>query len=226
MNAFWLKVTALAAMLADHVGAVFFGGLTVSLFGNDWEILRIIGRIAFPILAYQIAEGAGHTSNWKKYALRLLLFGLISEIPYDLALYGTFSWDHQNVYITLLLGLLAIRADMYFVRKDMTTGRLKGIMAAVLCMAAGWGMRCDYSFFGVLLIYWFYLTRTEPIMMVLGNAVIEFFMGGLQPFGLLGLVPISFYNHQKGYHGKWMQYAFYLFYPVHLAVIGCIRFLV
>ena len=108
----------------------------------------------------------------------------------------------------------------------MTTGRLKGIMAAVLCMAAGWGMRCDYSFFGVLLIYWFYLTRTEPIMMVLGNAVIEFSMGGLQPFGLLGLVPISFYNHQKGCHGKWMQYAFYLFYPVHLAVIGCIRFLV
>ena len=62
MNAFWLKVTALAAMLADHVGAVFFGGLTVSLFGNDWEILRIIGRIAFPILAYQIAEGAGPVS--------------------------------------------------------------------------------------------------------------------------------------------------------------------
>lgn len=226
MNGFWLKVIALAAMLADHIGAVFFGGAAVSAFGNDWEILRIIGRIAFPILAYQIAEGAGHTSNWRRYALRLLLFGLLSEIPFDLALSGALTLEKQNVYFTLFLGLLAIRADMYFVRRDISSGRGKGILVAAVCMAAGWVIRCDYGFFGVLLVYWFYLTHSEPMMMALGTAAVEFSMGGLQPFGLLGLIPISFYNHQRGYHGKWIQYGFYLFYPLHLLIIGGIRWLI
>lgn len=223
MNAFWLKVTALTAMLVDHIGAVFFGGAVISVLGYDWEIFRIIGRIAFPILAFQIAEGAGYTSNWKKYALRLLLFGLISEIPYDLALYGRLTPHQQNVYFTLLLGLAAIQADLYFVRKDIRTGRIKGVAAAVICMAAGWLMHSDFGLFGVLMVYWFYLTRSEPIMMVLGNAVIECSMGGLQPFGLLGLIPISFYNHKRGYQKKWIQYAFYGFYPVHLLVLAVMR---
>lgn len=223
MTAFWLRVIAIVTMLTDHVGAVFFPGFAISFLGSEWEIFRIIGRIAFPIFAYQIAEGAGHTSNWKKYALRLLLFGVISEIPFDLALYGSITLQKQNVYVTLLLGLLAIRLDMYFVKKDIWFGRMKGLLFTGVCMAIAWGIRCDYSFFGVIMIYWFYLTRTEPIMMGLGNAIIECTMGGLQPFGLFALIPIGFYNHEKGYEKKWIKWLGYAFYPAHLIVIAGIR---
>lgn len=226
MNAFWLKVIAVVAMLIDHVGAVFFAGASISLFGMEWEFLRIIGRIAFPIFAFQVAEGAGHTSNWKTYALRLLLFGIISEIPYDMALYGKLTLSHQNVYITLLLGLLAIQADMHFMKKDICWGRLKGIVIAAICMGIGWAVRCDYNFFGVLMVYWFYLTRSESMMMVLGNAVLEFSMGGLQPFGLLGLIPIGLYNQERGYQKKGIQYIFYFFYPVHLTILAIMRWII
>lgn len=226
MNAFWLKVIALTAMLIDHVGVVFFSGTTISMFGMEWEFLRIIGRIAFPIFAFQIAEGAGHTSNWKTYALRLFLLGIISEIPYDLALYGEITLYQQNVYFTLLLGLLAIQADMHFIKKDIQWGRLKGLLFTGLCMGIGWAVRCDYSFFGVLMVYWFYLTRSESMMMVMGNAILEFSMGGLQPFGLLGLIPIGLYNHEKGYQKKGIQFGFYLFYPIHLSILAILKWFI
>ena len=95
-----LKIIALLSMLVDHIGCVLFPKVTA---------FRIIGRLAFPIFAFLIAEGMVHTSNWKKYFLRLFIFAIISEIPFDFITSGKMiDWSHQNVLFTLLLGAMSI----------------------------------------------------------------------------------------------------------------------
>ena len=97
-----LKVIACLTMLVDHIGATMVSGY--------W--LRIIGRIAFPIYCFLLAEGASYTKNPKKYALRLLIGFLLSELPFDLAFRRKLTWDYQNVMLTLLLGFLAVQIIM------------------------------------------------------------------------------------------------------------------
>ena len=139
--------------------------------GRTGKSYALWGGWLSPILAFQIAQGAAHTSNWKKYALRLLVFGLVSELPYDLALHGGVDWTNQNVYFTLLLGLLAIEADMKWTARDWKAGRFKGIVFAALLMLLAFIIGSDYGGFGVLMIYWFYLAGSDSLMMA----------GGLQP---------------------------------------------
>ncbi len=100
MSRFQLKILAIVTMLVDHTGAILF---------PQFPVLRIIGRISFPIFAFLISEGLLHTSNVKKYLWRLFLFALISEVPFDLAFYGQlFHPQRQNIFFTLVLGLAAI----------------------------------------------------------------------------------------------------------------------
>ncbi|MBQ2453108.1 MAG: hypothetical protein II497_01520, partial [Lachnospiraceae bacterium] len=95
-----LKLIAVVSMLIDHTGDVLFPG-------QLW--LRYIGRLAFPIYCFLIVEGFIHTRNVMKYMARLLVFGIVSEIPFDLAFFGEISYPgYQNVFWTLLLGLMSI----------------------------------------------------------------------------------------------------------------------
>ena len=94
MNIFILKVLALITMIIDHYGAIF---------QNDIITFRIIGRLAFPIYCFLLVEGYLHTSDVKQYAKRLLLFALISEMPFDLAFYNKLGFTHQNIFFTLFL---------------------------------------------------------------------------------------------------------------------------
>ena len=101
INSNALKILAMAFMLLDHLWATIIPD-------NQW--MTCVGRLAFPIFAFMITEGYAHTSDFKKYAKRLFLFGLISEIPFNLMSSGSFVYPfHQNVMFTLLLGLLSIR---------------------------------------------------------------------------------------------------------------------
>ena len=234
-----LRIIAVSLMVTDHIWA------TVMSFGS-W--MTYIGRMAFPIFAFQIAEGFIHTSDVKKYAKRLLVFALISEIPFDLFTISTWlNPFHQNVMFTLLLGLLAIMVidNLRKSIKEKTATPQNIIVSVVLLglifVAAFFGF-VDYSFWGVATVVMFYLLRDFPfawlaqlVAMVLINVV--FFEGQMfnvelfgrtfeiptQSLAVLSLIPIWLYGGKKGRSSKVMQYGFYAFYPVHMIVLYLIK---
>ena len=138
LNSNTLRLVAVLLMISDHVWA------TTMSFGN-W--MTYIGRMAFPIFAFQIAEGFIHTKDFKKYALRLLAFGLVSEIPFNL--FYSSRWFNpylQNVMFTLLLGLLAIRV-IDNLKKDISAKNIgKSVLWLLLIGIGGTLGFVDYGF--------------------------------------------------------------------------------
>ena len=233
-----LKWIAICSMLLDQVGAtlVFSWYLSVGGLGvaRLYGLLRTAGRIAFPIFCFLLVEGFFHTQDRKKYALRLSIFSLAAEIPFDLAVQGTpFSLEGQNVFFTLLLGFLAMWGSWELIRKQNCH---PGLAIAVLfppCGFAAEALGTDYGFFGVLLIGTLFAVRgfrpeedenVRVLQLLLGAAVIVLYCWhhGVQRqlWAVLGLVLTLFYNGQRGKGPKWF---FYWFYPVHLAVLGVLN---
>lgn len=203
-----LKMLAVLTMLCDHVAVILVEG-------TFYQPLRMIGRIAFPVFAYFIAQGFLYTSNYKKYLFRIGIFALLSEIPFDLAFQGKMLEFHsQNVMFTMLIGLVML----YFLRRwEYSVG-----MKCILLLAGGvcgWLFRVDYSWFGVLLIGMFYLLRTSSR----GNQMLLFgmlfvFYGGLEVFGLLGVLCVLLHRKEKE-ASFFSKYFFYVFYPAHLLIL-------
>ena len=200
INTFTLKMIAVAAMLIDHVGAVLL---------PQFEILRIIGRLAFPIYAYTLVQGFQYTRNLKKYLLRLGALALISEIPFDLAFFRTiFEPGHQNVFFTLFLGILMLAL------MTGTSSKVKQMLCVLGIMVLSELLCTDYSSMGILMIFWFYQNRNQNVMQYIGITVINvFLMGGTQMYAALALIPIYFHNRKEGPKSKLF---FYGFYPIHL----------
>jgi hypothetical protein len=250
MSTLWLKIIACAAMLVDHLG--YFSGLGYSEYG---DAMRAFGRIAFPIFCYLIAFGYRKTSNKYKYLIRLLIVGLISELPFRYCFYGRIEYfTFTNVYYTLALGLSAIIVFDYFVRsgtKLVYFTPIPVIAAAILAEL----FHTDYGADGVLLIFFFYISGTNKlaisasgtvfaarkiiyaIVVLLYHSVINLSAftwpvfqkwDKMQFFAILALLPILYCNGSRGYSPKSkvaqkvIQYSFYLFYPVHLLIIGLI----
>lgn len=222
-----LKWFAVITMVIDHFGASVLETYVMNvwgrsplgnLFSDHWNellrvdrILRYIGRPAFPIFCFLLVEGFLHTRDVKKYAMRLGIFALISEIPFDLAVRGKFfDWQYQNVYITLLLGLLTIWALK--TQKDVWYLRL--VIAAVGC-ALGELVHCDYGAMGVALIVVLYLMRESRFQQCITGAICTYW----ELPAPLAFIPIWFYNGERGRQPKWF---FYWFYPVHLLIYGVI----
>lgn len=202
-----LKLIACVSMLLDHIGAVFFPG--------SW--LRIVGRLAFPIYAFLLAEGVHYTRNPKKYALRLLLVLVLSEIPYDLLFYGGIRVLRQNVMVTLLL------AFCMGIALQQVRG-WKRYLIVLLFVFLGEVCHGDYGGWGVLLAAVFLLTRGAPRRM-LWAALVLVLMGwngggfSIQAYAVLALIPLSMYSGKKETHSKWVQWGFSLFYPAHLMAL-------
>lgn len=235
LNSNTLRLVAVLLMVSDHIWA------TAMSFGN-W--MTYIGRMAFPIFAFQIAEGFVHTKNFKKYALRLLAFALISEIPFNL-FYSSrwFNPYHQNVMFTLLLGLLAIKI-IDNLKKDISPKNIgKSLLWLALIAVGGTLGFVDYGFLGVLTVVMFYLCRGyrfTPILQLIGMILINivFFEGQVfifdvfgktveipsQGFAVFSLIPIWLYNGKKGKSSKVLQYGFYAFYPVHMLILYLIKY--
>lgn len=218
-----IKLIAIISMLIDHIGAVFF---------PQYTFLRAIGRIAFPIFSYFIAEGFYYTRNRTKYLLRLSLFALLSEIPFDLLFYGKIlEFSHQNVFFTLALGLLAIWAIDYFKDKNIAL-TIFGYLIAIGIAVLAYFMKTDYDAYGIVLIILFYAFRSNKLTMsviyVIFAAIYSLliYQYPLLLCQLFSLIPLSLYNGKKGSSSSLVKYSFYLFYPGHLLLLSLIKFII
>ena len=213
-----LKLIACMTMLLDHIGIVILPSTG----------LRIIGRIAFPIYCFLLAEGIAHTRNPKKYGLRLLIGALLAELPFDLLFYGGLTFAHQSVMVTLLLGFLMAM----WMKK---TGNI--MLPFAVCFLGAEFLSTDYGGFGVGLIALFFISREHPrkfLIQLVGMVFTMWMMNSMevsigfirmpiQMFALLAMVPIYFYSGEKQSRNVWIQRFFYLFYPVHLAVLLLVK---
>jgi len=234
-----LKLIACLTMLIDHIGAAIVYGMYLAAYtAGDYAVsnalvpvyraMRIIGRIAFPIYCFLLVEGAHHTRDPRKYALRLAIGLVLSEIPFDLAFTGALDWESSSVMVTLLLGYGMI----------LSMNRLEGfgkLLAVVpFFLLAEW-LRTDYAGNGIAIIAMLALTKGRPNetwLRAACMAVLLWFgatitIGGvtvpIEIFGLAALVPISLYQGKKRTYSRWAQWAFYLFYPVHLTALWLLR---
>lgn len=222
-----LRVIAMVIMVMDHFAvAILFLGIAQP---NGWtpdlrlwyDILRDIGRIAFPIFCFKLALGCHYTSSAARYGLRLALCALISEIPADLAIKGPpFAWGWQNVFFTLLLGFLAIICYDRMNRRGWKYGVI-GLIGSGACIAAGWLFKTDYGAAGVALIFAFYLVREFPPLSAAVCIVFCLIMGGRELWGIAAVVPILLYDGRLGFHmPRWLSYGFY---PAHLLLLWLLR---
>ena len=232
LSAAALHLIAMTLMLMDHLWATL-------LPAQEW--LTCAGRLAYPIFAFLAVEGYFHTHDFKKYALRMLLFAGIAEVPFDLMYGGTWFYPvHQNVIWTLLMGLLGIHL-MEKARKTQKTWVYVLVSAGVVLAGAVLSTLCmvDYYGVGVLTIFVFYFFRQRTWWCLLGQVLALYWLnvellGGLvypvqllgmdfelcqQGLALLALVPIWLYRGRQGYHSKPFQYACYGFYPVHMLLL-------
>jgi len=214
LNTFTLKMIAIVSMLIDHVGLIFF---------PQEMIFRIIGRISFPIFAYVLAEGIYYTKDITKYMLRLGIFALLSEIPYDLAIMGSvLEFSHQNIFFTLFFGVLMFWPYKKIQHLSWRNGILATIFLTIvfLCLY----LNTDYCDIGILLIFAFYMTRDKKVgKLVLAGAIFLGLTGELQLYALLALPLIALHN---GEQGPKMKAFFYLFYPAHLLILYVVHLLV
>jgi len=240
MTTSMLKIIACLLMLIDHIGAALFPGAI---------ILRMIGRLSFPIFAYLITVGYSKTNSFSKYLRRLLIFAAISQIPFSLAFgkqtsvhnfsdfLGFFVGSpnpHLNIFFTLAFGLLAIRV---WDKEESKLGKIIVVLALGITSEV---LHTDYSMYGVAMILAFYIFRDSKIKTVISQTSVYILFNALQillyalnypgvsirltwfnqALSLLGLIFIFMYNGKKG---KDLKYFFYAFYPVHLLVIGLIK---
>lgn len=229
-----LKTIACITMLVDHIGAscieagILTPGLDVGTLSQDTlsayplyrldMVLRFTGRLAFPLFCFLLVEGFIHTHDVKRYVQRLLLFGLLSEVPFDLAFFRTpFAPQHQNVYWTLALGVLAMAGLQRFEKENGLPG-WQGLVWAGGCAALALAANTDYHAIGILIICTLYLTRADRKRQCLAGAVLFLF----ELTAPLAFVLVWFYNGQRGACSPLLKKAFYWFYPVHLLVLAMI----
>lgn len=244
MTAFILKLIACISMLIDHVGAVLRGAGVIHYYSklSLYYAMRAAGRIAFPIYAFLLVDGAFHTRSRPKYLLRLLIFALISEIPFDIAFNRhVLEFESQNVFFTLVLGLAAI-IPVFCAAES--TGKKRfafiivSIVSTAVCSFAAWFLKTDYDFAGVLMIVFVtvmtlpvkYLEVSEAMRRTINSvaflisvvAMCLMLDSRIEFFALAGVILIAAYNGKKGYSDKYLKYAFYAYYPLHLLLLGLI----
>lgn len=271
VDAFTLKIIAITVMFIDHFAVVFIERPLELMESRPQGLqyldlaLRLIGRIGFPIFAYMITEGARRTHNMPKYMRRLLIFGLISELPFDIAFFcPSFSeiisgqvsigelftaiLEAQNVYWTLLLGLISI----WFIQKfrDKKAVAVLGCIGTFLIAET---VTTDYAGAGVLCIIVFYIFGDKkPSVKIPGYLlaiivcciefvspidIIEAYRGDYLSPGILipyfnqlevaAVFSLPFILRYNGERGKYInKYVFYGFYPAHITVLYLLYILI
>lgn len=239
-----LKWIAIVTMFIDHFAAAYLTRILIDrgyydiMLGSDQDamiafsqanavlilvmtLLRCVGRIAFPIFCFLLVEGFMHTSNVKKYVLRLALFAVVTEVPFNLAIAGSpFFMQYQSVMVTLLIAMLMLCGLKWVEGKEWKKPVNAVACLAVVAAAAAVALllKTDYDWSGVLCIAGMYYFSKQ------GKKVRGAFLGCaflimaniMEIFALIGVAFIAFYNGKRGMK---MKYFFYAFYPVHLFLL-------
>ncbi len=244
MSALLLRLIACLTMVIDHIG-----------FQYNIYLFRCIGRIAFPIFVYLLCNGYRYTTSRLRYALRLGISALISQVPFSLFCYNTLWHSHGNVFVTLLLSLLCIwSADSLLQKKNLRI--LAFLPTLIICVLYYFGvLDSDYGIRGILFALLFYFVgnkdERKPGLLELGMLLSIYYpflldcgrwlLGGSTPilsswdmtqvYSLCALPLIMLYNGQKGCTpvspvlAKLTQLGFYAFYPAHMLILWLIRIL-
>ncbi len=248
-----LKLLAMLFMLCDHFAKVVLSTGVLRTFlgvtGNEQLIigLETVGRIAFPMFAWFVAEGCRKTGNFPNYLGRLAMFAVLSEAPFQYCFYAAgqngLSLACHNVMFTMLLAAAGIYAANLL--KDHDVPEMAAILLpSILAAALGWVLQTDYNAWGVALIFMlYYLPEKKQKLTVLacwmtvfmllwhgwnGETFVWLHAGGFSLLcmwlgGMFSVPILAAYNGQRGRPVKWL---FYVFYPVHLAVLYGIRCLI
>lgn len=219
-----LKLLAVFSMLIDHMAyfllkndGTFLQVLCTvgSREVTPYFLMRAFGRLAFPIFAFLIVEGFVYTRNRFKYGRNLLLFALMSEIPWNLVHAGTWHHPGQNVFFTLFLGYLGLCCLSYW--KEETVKKSIGML---VLLAISFKFRADYGFRGYGFILMLYALRSQLLLKsVIGCCMLP---GAWMPG--LAFIPICLYDGKRGFiQGPVWKYCFYAFYPAHLLVLYVLR---
>lgn len=219
-----LKLLAVFSMLIDHMAyfllkndGTFLQVLCTvgSREVTPYFLMRAFGRLAFPIFAFLIVEGFVYTRNRFKYGRNLLLFALMSEIPWNLVHAGTWHHPGQNVFFTLFLGYLGLCCLLYW--KEETVKKSIGML---VLLAISFKFRADYGFRGYGFILMLYALRSQLLLKsVIGCCMLP---GAWMPG--LAFISICLYDGKRGFiQGPVWKYCFYAFYPAHLLVLYVLR---
>ncbi len=222
-----LKLIAIITMFIDHTGATVISALQRHpaiasnpelrvLWQHIYDVSRDIGRLAFPIFCFLLVEGFLHTRDVRKYACRLFLFALISEIPFDLALKtGWYDPDKQNVYFTLLIGLLVLMGIRLITDND-SRNLFLAIIPIAIGMYIALKIDTDYNYKGVFLIAILYMMRNSRLYQCIGGAAAI----SWELPAPLAFIPVYLYNGKRGLQ---LKYVFYWFYPAHLILLYILK---
>ena len=212
-------------MLIDHVGAYFpRTAKSVILHVAAWNVslytvLRFIGRISFPIFAFLLVEGFLHTRDRRNYGLRLFLFALISELPWNLVHTGTWLYEKQNVFFTLFFGYLAL-CVIRCLEEDGSDNNEILILALVGLLAITMVFKADYGCGGFGFILMLYFLREQALFRaVVGSCILPNRWKEGLAFLFIGL-----YNGERGFlKTKAASLIFYVIYPLQLCIFYLIR---
>lgn len=231
-----LHILAMGFMLCDHLWAMLFPA-------QGW--LTCVGRLAFPIFAFMIAEGYRHTHSLRRYLLRMLFWAAAAEIPFNLMYSNSVYYPfHQNVLWTFLLSLILIALiDKCRTRFPPVGAGLATAGLALLGYVLGYLTMVDYYGVGVLMVLTFFLfpgrdwkSRLGQLFCLyvlnvhlLGGFFYEVVVFGFkleivqQSLALLALIPIWLYQGRQGFRSRAFQAACYAFYPAHMLVLFAVR---
>lgn len=248
-----MKIIATIAMIVEHFSKIVLAYITETVwfpmringmlsheeFVQIDEFIRFtlykVGDIAYPIFFFLISEGYCHTKDRKKYIKRMLIFAILSELPFDIGFfnvlstrYGTFPvyWGYQNVFFTYFFALVGLygndKVKEHF-SKDGDGKRFISFFLGILCLVGAICItelfQCDYGAMGVILIVVFYFLKNHRCLQVGAFFLIHIAITGNQPnvFVIVAALVILLYSGKKGKMIN--KYAFYLFYPIHIAAL-------
>lgn len=226
-----LKVIALVTMTIDHVGLLLM---------DNFQPFRMIGRLAFPLFAYMIAEGCRYTKSKRNYFLRIFGLGFLCQVVYYLTEHSLYQGILMTFSVSVLLSYAVLWAKKQRKQEENGRGNVAAwilpigliFLTAVLCgsiplLPDKWQVQFDYGFWGILLPVFIVVgrTKTERIILALAGMIpVAVSLGGNQWMSLAAVALLICYNEQKG--SRNMKYLFYIYYPLHMAVIYGLTYLI